>query len=234
MASRCCGNRLSLPNQYDTKTPRASLSLAAARRPRYFTAVRRPPGILPGTVSRHESHAQRGSRNVLGEISQISAKKISTKSSELSDRRTLPSEPRPSLENVTPRGQAASRPQVQVLCGTSCLDFRRSSRARIGMTHSWRNATTGSTLIAPAREGSTPPPPRVQTQSYSDKRFLGRSAWFGRAASQTLGVAPNAKSAPTATPINANFSPWRGPCPSPAADLRRRRPDADFVRALRH
>jgi hypothetical protein len=30
MASLCCGNRLSLRNQYDTKTPRASLSLLVA------------------------------------------------------------------------------------------------------------------------------------------------------------------------------------------------------------
>src|ERR1700738_532918 len=56
MASRCCGSRLSLPNQYDTKTPRASLSVAAARRPRCFSGlfVARPeirPG--PSRVTNH-------------------------------------------------------------------------------------------------------------------------------------------------------------------------------------
>jgi hypothetical protein len=33
------------------------------------------PDVILGPVSRHESHSQRGSRNVLGEISTISAKK---------------------------------------------------------------------------------------------------------------------------------------------------------------
>src|SRR5260370_16955006 len=75
MASRCCGNRLSLPNQYDTKTPRASLSLATAGGRSVSGLFVARPALLPGTVSRHESDAQRGSRNVLGEISQISAKK---------------------------------------------------------------------------------------------------------------------------------------------------------------
>src|SRR6266852_5725096 len=116
MASRCCGNRLSLPNQYDTKTPRASLSLAAAGGRSVSGLFVARPALLPGTVSRHESDAQRGSRNVLGEISQISAKKnfeIILRSSP--DRRTPPSEPQPSpRKRNTREGQAASRPQVQV------------------------------------------------------------------------------------------------------------------------
>src|SRR4029077_13924319 len=60
MASRCCGNRLSLRNQYDTKTPRASLSLGGPGRPR---SARRLSRSTLETYSRHESNAQRAFRN---------------------------------------------------------------------------------------------------------------------------------------------------------------------------
>jgi len=75
MASRCCGNRLSLPKPVRHENPAREPLVGGRQEAALFTAVRRPPRDLAGTVSRHESHAQRGSRNVLGEISQISAKK---------------------------------------------------------------------------------------------------------------------------------------------------------------
>jgi hypothetical protein len=59
MASRCCGNRLSLRNQYDTKTPRASLSLGGPGRP--WSARRLSRSTLE-TYSRHESNAHRAFR----------------------------------------------------------------------------------------------------------------------------------------------------------------------------
>jgi len=75
MASRCCGNRLSLPNQYDTQTPArvsrcghqeaASTSGPFVARPDHFS----------GTLSRHESVARRWYRNGPSRNSTISAKK---------------------------------------------------------------------------------------------------------------------------------------------------------------
>jgi hypothetical protein len=41
MASRCCGNRLSLPNQYDTQTP-ARVSRCGRQDRLYIRAVRCP------------------------------------------------------------------------------------------------------------------------------------------------------------------------------------------------
>src|SRR5579864_458729 len=60
MASRCCGNRLSLRNQYDTKTPRESLLCVALGGHR---SARRLSRSTLETYSRHESNAQRAFRN---------------------------------------------------------------------------------------------------------------------------------------------------------------------------
>src|SRR5579859_4146148 len=60
MASRCCGNRLSLRNQYDTKTPRESLLCVALGGHR---STRRLSRSTLETYSRHESNAQRAFRN---------------------------------------------------------------------------------------------------------------------------------------------------------------------------
>src|ERR1700726_1185797 len=73
MASRCCGNRLSLRNQYDTKTPRES-SLWPWEA--VFRAVRCLSRCVVGTSSRHESISQRGFRNT-EKISKICEKKNS-------------------------------------------------------------------------------------------------------------------------------------------------------------
>ena|ERR1700686_1343778 len=65
MASLACGKRLSLRNQYDTKTPRASVLLLRSSNGRRFPQGGSPP--VPreaGTCSRHEKNLQRGFRNV--------------------------------------------------------------------------------------------------------------------------------------------------------------------------
>lgn len=64
MASRCCGNRLSLPNQYDTKTPRASVLSAAAKKPRFASVYQGrslPAGsfVPGGLASRIKLHSVR-------------------------------------------------------------------------------------------------------------------------------------------------------------------------------
>src|SRR5271155_4855051 len=49
MANRACGKRLSLRNQYDTKTPRASVFLCARQTDGAFIrAIRRPSREKPG------------------------------------------------------------------------------------------------------------------------------------------------------------------------------------------
>jgi hypothetical protein len=49
MANRACGKRLSLRNQYDTKTPRASvLFVRPFYRSAFFRAARRPSREKPG------------------------------------------------------------------------------------------------------------------------------------------------------------------------------------------
>src|ERR1700738_3435093 len=136
MASRCCGSRLSLPNQYDTKTPRASLWLAAARKPRYLRAVRRPPRDLARDVSRHELDAQRGSsvdiEMSLEKFPKFRQRKILKNSFAASH--PPDSAFRPSarvLENVTfgeVKPQAV--PKYRFLSGTSCLGFRQLRETR--------------------------------------------------------------------------------------------------------
>src|SRR5277367_66502 len=56
MASLACGRRLSLRNQYDTKTPRARIFFCCARQTdgTVIRAIRRPSREKPGTCSRHE------------------------------------------------------------------------------------------------------------------------------------------------------------------------------------
>ena len=65
MASRCCGKRLSLRNQYDTQTPRASLSKQDCYAVHIcLRAVRRPVPHRGGTSSRHETMHSAGFENV--------------------------------------------------------------------------------------------------------------------------------------------------------------------------
>src|SRR4029077_4464676 len=116
MASRCCGNRLSLPNQYDTQTPRASLSSSAARKPRYFRAVRRPPRDLArDRLASRITCTAWVSKCPWRNLSNFGKEKFRIRLQSSPDRRTVPSEPRPSPRKRNTRGgQAASRPQVQV------------------------------------------------------------------------------------------------------------------------
>src|SRR2546421_12563778 len=76
MASRCCGSRLSLPNQYDTKNP-ARETLGGGRwQPRCSMGpVRCPSRYRLGKYSRHEYTSQRGFRKYPEKISKISRKK---------------------------------------------------------------------------------------------------------------------------------------------------------------
>src|SRR5438045_6372384 len=83
MASRCCGSRLSLPNQYDTKTPRARTCwrlLAAAFSVRPFVAH---PETRPGRYSRHDCDLQRGFLKILRRFPNFAKRKILKNSSEL-------------------------------------------------------------------------------------------------------------------------------------------------------
>lgn len=61
MASRCCGNRLSLPNQYDTKTPRASLSFGGCQEAAVYQGRSLPAGsfVPDGLASRIKLHSVR-------------------------------------------------------------------------------------------------------------------------------------------------------------------------------
>src|ERR1700681_1857719 len=74
MASRCCGNRLSLRNQYDTQTPRES-SLFLWPWEAGFRAVRRLSRCVVETSSRHESNSQRGFQ-ILRKFQNLARRKI--------------------------------------------------------------------------------------------------------------------------------------------------------------
>ena len=64
MVSLACDKRLSLRNQYDTKTPRASFLLRSSNRRRFYQGESSPAPREAGTCSRHEKNLQRGFRNV--------------------------------------------------------------------------------------------------------------------------------------------------------------------------
>src|SRR5580692_10159352 len=70
MASLACGSRLSLRNQYDTKTPRARISFCCARQTdgTVIRAIRRPSHEKPGHA-RVTKKLQRGFRNVRRKLS---------------------------------------------------------------------------------------------------------------------------------------------------------------------
>src|SRR5713226_2319506 len=130
MASRCCGSRLSLPNQYDTKTPRASLLVCGRQGAAlFFRAVRRPSRDSPGTASRHESKHSVGLENILGKIPNFSKRKISKIPSELPTAGPrLPNLGESQCQRNTRGGQAASRTQGQV-------PFRDRKSTRLNSSH---------------------------------------------------------------------------------------------------
>src|SRR6266849_2083971 len=148
MASRCCGSRLSLPNQYDTKTPRASLLVCGRQGAAlFFRAVRRPSRDSPGTASRHESKRSVGSKMSLEKF-QILAKEKFRKF--LRSSRPLDSAFRTSAKvnvNVTPgEDKPQAVPKDRFHFGTSGATPR--SHPRIAPTFS--AATANSEFIRDA------------------------------------------------------------------------------------
>ena len=126
MASRCCGSRLSLPNQYDTKTPRASLSSAAAKKPRLFLGCSSPvPAIVRDYLASRIKYTAWVSKMSLEKFLKFRQRKISKKffgASRPPDFALRTSAK--VLENV-----ASARRKLQAvlkdrfLSGTSCLLF---------------------------------------------------------------------------------------------------------------
>jgi len=116
-------------NQYDRKPARGVSGWRLARKPATSGRFVALPGILPGTpgLSRVTNRCAAWLawyRNVLEKFAKISTKKIPKDSFQVPAGRTLPFEPRRVFrKRNTRRGQAASRPQVQFLSGTSCLAF---------------------------------------------------------------------------------------------------------------
>src|ERR1700676_5503807 len=125
MASRCCGSRLSLPNQYDTKTPRASLSSAAARSRTLSGLFVARPGIYPGPSRVTNQVHSVGLEMSLEKSLKFRQRKISksffgaSRPPDLAFRTSALV-----LENVAP---AEGKPQAvlkyRFLSSTSCLDF---------------------------------------------------------------------------------------------------------------
>src|SRR5690242_6655596 len=116
MASRCCGNRLSLPNQYDTKTPRES-HVGGRQEAALFQGCSSPVRDLArdrlASRIRCTAWVSKCPWRNLSNFGKEIFRKISLRSTP--DRRTLPFEPQPSpRKRNTHEGQAASRPQVQV------------------------------------------------------------------------------------------------------------------------
>src|SRR5216684_812194 len=114
MVSRCCGSRLSLRNQYDTKTPRASLLFAAAGGRLLGLFAARPDTRSGFPRVTHPIHSV--GFEILGKFLKSHEKKNSRKiPSELPTAGLRPPNLRQSLcQRNTGAAPAASRPQVQV------------------------------------------------------------------------------------------------------------------------
>src|SRR6266852_9506412 len=153
MASRCCGSRLSLPNQYDTKTPRARILVCGRQGAAlFFRAVRRPSRDSPGTASRHESKHSVGSKMSLEKF-QILAKEKFRKF--LRSSRPPDSAFRTSAKvnvNVTPgedKPQAVRKDRFHF--GTS--EAKPRSHPRIAPTFSATTAKSQSSFVTQRHDG---------------------------------------------------------------------------------
>ena len=117
MASRCCGNLLSLPNQYDTKNPARESHLGGRQEAALFQGlfVARP-GSCPGPSRVTNQMHSVGLEMSLEKSLKFRQRKISKYILRSTpDRRTLLSEPQLSPRKRNTRGgHAASRPLVQV------------------------------------------------------------------------------------------------------------------------
>src|SRR6267143_6736916 len=85
MASRCCGNRLSLPNQYDTENPARESLVGGRWRPHYIRAVRRPsPDLARYRLASRITCTAWVSKYPWRNLSDLDKEKFRNKSSELS------------------------------------------------------------------------------------------------------------------------------------------------------